>query len=52
MDINEEHNDREELEKMAPTLFGLKKDQLGNVPDGYFDELPQRIQEAVASKEN
>ena len=52
MDINEEHNDREELEKMAPTLFGLKKDRLGNVPDGYFDELPQRMQEAISSKEN
>jgi hypothetical protein len=49
---NEKYSDKEELEELAPTLFGIEKKHLGKTPDGYFDELPNRIQDAIAEKDN
>jgi len=47
----EKYSEKEELEKLAPTLFSIEKKHLGKTPDGYFDELPIRIQDAVAENE-
>ena len=52
MASNEKYSDKEELEELAPTLFGIEKKQLGKAPDGYFDELPGRIQDAIVENDN
>jgi len=49
---DEKYSDKEELEKLAPTLFGIEKKHIGKTPDGYFDELPMRIQDSIAENSN
>ena len=44
MKKQESHND---LRKIAPTLFSLKKENNYKVPDGYFDQLPTIIQDKI-----
>ncbi len=46
MKKQETHND-EDLKKLAPLLFSLKKENPYKVPNGYFDELPSIIQEKI-----
>lgn len=50
MNEKEPHSDNDELKKIAPMLFSLKKDTPFKVPVGYFDELPMLIQERVVKE--
>ncbi len=44
-----ELNDNEELQRSAPTLFGLPKQDRFVVEDGFFERFPHEVQ-ALASK--
>jgi hypothetical protein len=50
MDQNEEHNE-EEIEREAPALFGIPKQDGFEVPDGYFDSLAGNISSFVEREE-
>ena len=39
--------ENEELHKIAPTLSKIEKKNSYEVPDGYFDTFPQRLQERL-----
>ena len=43
-------NEREELKKLAPRLFANKKSDGFEVPENYFESLPQQMQEKVHSR--
>ncbi|MBL7926142.1 MAG: hypothetical protein JNK61_04455 [Bacteroidia bacterium] len=43
--------DKDDIENEAPLLFGLKKQTPYQVPDGYFNTLPDNIQKAVSNQQ-
>jgi len=48
----EKHNTNKELHEIAPELKKLGKDNPFSVPQNYFQELPQSIQEKIVHKKN
>jgi negative regulator of sigma E activity len=44
------YNEDEELKKIAPHLFKLKKEEVFEVPENYFEKLPGIMQDKVHSK--
>jgi hypothetical protein len=44
--------DKDDIENEAPLLFGLKKQTPYQVPDGYFNTLPDNIQRLLATNRN
>jgi hypothetical protein len=47
----ENKDEREELKQMAPTLFGLKKKELFEAPEGYLESFPEQLQMAIQNRE-
>lgn len=45
-------NTKEELEKLAPMLAKLEKKEPFSVPDGYFMQLNDAVQERIARKKS
>ena len=42
--------EREELERLAPTLFGIPQDEPFKVPAHFFDRLPHEVQAKVVDQ--
>lgn len=44
------HDEKEEIEKMAPRLFSIEKQEVFEVPENYFEQLPHKMQDLVHKK--
>lgn len=50
MDQNKEHNE-DDLQREAPTLFGIPKENAFETPDNYFEGNPNRVMDFIAMHE-
>ena len=49
--MNQDKDIHDELEGLAPYLSKIEKVEPFQVPEGYFDEFPAKVREAIALKE-